>query len=95
MEIKAVAIKELKKIMLCDHGVDLNEEDAKKLSLSILKIYRLASVALARSEQKNEKHKQELRSQGKKKPGKGDISKSGLCSEREKILEDNHNESIQ
>lgn len=52
MEIKTQTINELKQIVEKDYGVLLSDDEAKELSVSILKLTRLGLTALARADEK-------------------------------------------
>ena len=43
-------LEKLKEIMRRDYGVAFTDQEADKFGLSMLRVYRLASVALARAE---------------------------------------------
>ncbi len=51
MELKARTIEELKKIVEKDYGVFISNAEANKLGLSLLRLTRLATAALARTEE--------------------------------------------
>ncbi len=46
-------LEKLKEIMRRDYGVTFTDQEAEKFGLSMLRVYRLASVALARAEDKS------------------------------------------
>jgi hypothetical protein len=50
MRIADERLKALKELMLRDYGVELTDAEAEKLGLSMLRVYRLAATALARTE---------------------------------------------
>ena len=49
----SLTVADLRKIILRDYQVDLNDEEAQKLGLSLLKITRLALTAFNRAEDKH------------------------------------------
>ena len=53
MQLKAESIKVLKQIMKNDYGVDLSNEDINQLGTSLLRLSRLAALALNRAEERN------------------------------------------
>jgi len=53
MRITTDKLQELKGIMFRDYGVILTEENAESFGVSMLRVYRLASVARARADEKN------------------------------------------
>ena len=53
MELKKTTIENLKKIIHQDYGVELSDEQANELGYSLLRLTKLAIVALARAEEKN------------------------------------------
>ena len=56
MQLKSKTIKELQKIVKKDYGAEISEEHADTLGMSLLRLARLALIALARKE-KDEKKK--------------------------------------
>lgn len=50
MRITQEKLTELTRIMLRDYGVVLTDAEAEQLGISMLRVYRLATTALARSE---------------------------------------------
>ena len=52
MNLKPKAIEELKEIMQRDYGVTLSDTQAKDLGRSLLRLSRMARVALARADEK-------------------------------------------
>ncbi len=50
MQLPDKAIRELQAILVKDHGQTISDGDAQKLGTSLLRLYRLASRALARAE---------------------------------------------
>ena len=52
MTLKPKATQELKEIMLRDYGATLTDEEAQELGLSLLRVSKLASIALARADEK-------------------------------------------
>lgn len=54
MRIATEKLKALKELMLHDYGVVLTDAEAEKLGLSMLRVYRLATTALVRSEQEQQ-----------------------------------------
>ena len=53
MELKKITKENLKKIIHQDYGVELSDEKANELGYSLLRLTKLAIVALARAEEKN------------------------------------------
>lgn len=53
MQLKEKSLEQLKLIIQRDYGVDLNDEEAYQLSISLLKLSQLAAVALNRKEDKH------------------------------------------
>ena len=53
MELKKPTIENLKKIISQDYGVELLDEKANEFGYSLLRLTRLAVVALARADEKN------------------------------------------
>ncbi len=51
--LKAKSIEDLQQIIQRDYGVVLNDEEAEKFGLSLLKITRLAMTAFNRTEDKH------------------------------------------
>ena len=54
MQLKSKTIKELQRIVKKDYGEEISEEHADTLGMSLLRLARLALIALARKE-KSEK----------------------------------------
>jgi len=52
MKLKKQTIEELKKIIKQDYGVLINDDEAIEIGSSLLKLTRLALVALARADEK-------------------------------------------
>ena len=53
MDLKPKAIEKLKEIMKRDYGVSLSDSEANELGGSLLRLTKIAGVALARAEEKN------------------------------------------
>lgn len=53
MELKPKSLEELKKIMKRDYGASLSDSEANELGGSLLRLTKMAGVALARAEEKN------------------------------------------
>ena len=53
MELKTKSIKELQEIMQRDYNIALPESEAENFGVSLLRLSRLASVALARADEKD------------------------------------------
>jgi len=49
MQLNAKSLEELKTIIKNDYGVELTDEDTNRLGSSLLKLSRLASIALNKS----------------------------------------------
>lgn len=67
MTFKPKTIQELKEIMFRDYGATLTDEEAQGLGLSLLRISKLASVALARADEKNLVHSSERKTSSQSK----------------------------
>ena len=53
MELKKTTKENLKKIIYQDYGVELSDEQVNELGYSLLRLTKLAVVALARANEKN------------------------------------------
>lgn len=53
MKLKPKAIEELKEIMKRDYGAVLSDSEAGELGGSLLRLTKMAGVALARADEKN------------------------------------------
>jgi len=53
MNLKPKAIQELKKIVLRDYGTALSDTEAQDFGVSLLRLAKLASVALARADERS------------------------------------------
>lgn len=53
MILSPKSIRELKEILVKDYGQHISDDEAQQLGTSLLRIYRLASRALARMEREN------------------------------------------
>ena len=52
MQLQKHAITELRKIVLEDYDFDANDQEANELGCSLLRLARVANVALARADEK-------------------------------------------
>jgi hypothetical protein len=68
-------IDTLKEIMLRDYGATLTDEDAQSLGVSLLRVSKLASVALARADEKNLVHSSERKTSSQSKD-----QRTGMCA---------------
>jgi len=75
MTFKPKAIQELKEIMFRDYGATLTDEEAQGLGLSLLRISKLASVALARADEKELVHSSERKTSSQSKD-----QRTGMCA---------------
>jgi hypothetical protein len=75
MTFKPKAIQELKEIMLQDYGATLTDEEAQGLGASLLRISKLASVALARADEKRLVHSSERKTSSQSKD-----QRTGMCA---------------
>jgi hypothetical protein len=53
MNLKPKAMEELKEIMKRDYGASLSDSEANDLGCSLLRLTKIAGVALARANEKN------------------------------------------
>lgn len=67
MILKPKATKELKQIMLRDYGVNLSDEEIQNLGASLLRVSKLASVALARADEEELVHSSERKTSSQSK----------------------------
>lgn len=68
-------IETLKEIMLRDYGVHLTDEEAQGLGVSLLRVSKLASVALARADEKKLVHSSERKTSSQSKD-----QRTGMCA---------------
>lgn len=64
MNLPTKSIRELKEILVKDYGQHISDGEAQQLGASLLRLYRLASRALARAEREEESRKERVHSIG-------------------------------